>query len=127
LLCGKRREGMFCPECGLESEEDLSLCPDCEVELVAELEGEGPPVELRFVPLVEATEVDFFAWATSRLEEAGIPWFVQSEPSSGRLPRDGGATAARHEVGGKVAVVYVADNFMEEARSLVQEGTPVRV
>lgn len=117
---------MFCPECGLESD-DLTVCPDCEVDLVTELEGEGPPVELRFVPLVEATEVDYFAWATSRLEEAGIPWFVQSEPSSGRLPRDGGTETARREAGGKVAVVYVADNFVEEARALVRDGTPVRV
>jgi hypothetical protein len=117
---------MFCPECGFECEEDIALCPDCEGELEMESEEEdGPPVEVRFVPLVEATEVNFFAWATSRLEEAGIPWFVQSEPSSGRLARDGGE--ARPEVGLKVAVVYVVDTLVEKARTLVMDGMAVRV
>ncbi|HSF43002.1 MAG TPA: hypothetical protein VLT87_24590 [Thermoanaerobaculia bacterium] len=116
---------MFCPECGFEGEEDVALCPDCEVELEKESEEEGPPAEVRFVPLVEATEVDFFAWATSRLEEAGIPWFVQSEPSSGRLARDGGE--ARPEAGSKVAVVYVAEDLVEKARALVMDGVAVRV
>lgn len=114
---------MFCPECGFEAEEDVAICPDCEVEL--EAEEEGAPAELTFVPLVEATEVDFFAWATSRLEEAGIPWFVQSEPSLGRLPRDG---MGRGQGDGlKVAVVYVAENRVEKARALMKDGIAVGV
>lgn len=113
---------MFCPECGFESEEDVAVCPDCEVELEAEEEA---PAELTFVPLVEATEVDFFAWATSRLEEAGIPWFVQSEPSAGRLLRDGREKGAGD--GLKVAVVYVAESRVEKARALMTDGIAVGV
>lgn len=113
---------MFCPECGFESE-DAAICPDCEVEL--EMEEEAPPAELEFVALVEATEVDFFAWATARLEEAGIPWFVQSEPSVGRLPRDGGEAGPAD--GLKVAVVYVAESRVEKARALMTDGIAVGV
>lgn len=70
---------MFCPECGLEFEEGSAQCDDCEVDLVADLpeEEESGPVE--FHRLVGVADVTDFSVVTSRLEEAGIPWFVQNE------------------------------------------------
>lgn len=99
---------MFCPECGLDFDDSSSFCPDCEVPLVAEpAEETGGAVE--FIPLVEVTDVDAFALLTSRLEEEGIPWFVQSEP-----PLE--LTSLEEPV----AVIYVAADRLLHARRAVE-------
>lgn len=90
---------MFCPECGLEFEEGSTRCDDCEVELVTdppeqEDEEESEPVE--FQRLVEVADIADFSTVTARLENVGIPWFVQNENSPG-------------------VVVYVAANRLAEA------------
>jgi Putative prokaryotic signal transducing protein len=97
---------MFCPECGLDFEADLAHCPDCEVPLVAEPEEPGEAAE--FFPLVEVTDVDDFALVTSRLEEEGIPWFVQSESSLERMSPEG------------AVVIYVAEKRLPQARRAVE-------
>lgn len=87
---------MFCPECGLEFEEGSTRCDDCEVDLVADPpeEEESEPVE--FQRLVEVADITDFSALTTRLESAGIPWFVQNENGPG-------------------VVVYVAANRLAEA------------
>ncbi|HYX24669.1 MAG TPA: hypothetical protein VFC23_10995 [Thermoanaerobaculia bacterium] len=98
---------LFCPECGLEFEEGSALCEDCGVELVEEPSGEEAAEELEFVPLGEVSDATVFAIVTSQLEEAGIPWFVQSET-------------------GPMAMVYVARNRLAEAhRELEAAASPV--
>lgn len=87
---------MFCPECGLEDEEGSTLCADCGVELIEE-GAEEAEEEVEFVRLGEVTDVAVFAAVTAQLEEAGIPWFVQSEK-------------------GAMAMVYVARNRIADAR-----------
>jgi len=116
---------MFCPDCGVEFDEGVSVCADCDVALVDESgdeqdEHESGPVE--FSALVESTEVGFFSLITTRLEEANIPWFVQGEESLGLLPRDGRKPKAP---GVQVAVVYVANNRLEAAHQLVESLDPV--
>jgi hypothetical protein len=106
---------MFCPECGLDYEEGISHCMDCEVALVDEPEEEGVE-DPEFVPILEVTDVAAFALVTSRLEEEGIPWFVQSEPPLG-LSAETAATA----------VIYVAENRLPEARRILEEAAPVGV
>ena len=101
---------MVCPECGASYREEFGQCPECEVDLL-DGEGEGSEEELEFVSLVEVLDVEFFSLVTSRLEEARIPWFVQSTTSGG----DAAAT------------VYVGQSRAGDARALVASLSPVGV
>lgn len=104
---------MFCPNCQSEYEEGSTWCDECEVELV---EGEEEDEEIEFRPLLEVTDAGHFGEVTECLEEAGIPWFVQSEESLGLLPRDGRAEPG--PPGESVAVIYVDKARLEKARRL---------
>lgn len=86
---------MICPECGLDHEEG-SPC----------LAGEGETgAQLEFIPLAEVLDAEAFQALALRLEEDGIPWYIQSEP-----PIDSGEP---------VAMIYVAENrFRRACRAL---------
>lgn len=112
---------MICPNCLSEYEEESTRCEECEVDLVeAEEDEEG---EIEFGALLEVTDADLFAHVASSLDDAGIPWFVQSEESLGLLPRNGRPETGRP--GEKVATVYVDKDRMEKARKLVGEPETV--
>jgi hypothetical protein len=102
---------LFCPNCLSEYEEGSDWCEECEVELV-----EGGEAEIEYMPLLEVTEIDFFAEVTSCLEDSGIAWFVQSEESLGLLPRDGRADTGTP--GDPVATIYVDKARLARARDL---------
>jgi hypothetical protein len=110
---------MMCPECGVEYDGDVLVCEECEVLLVGDEEDEE---EVEFTPFVESTDVTYFALVTARLEEAGIPWFVQGETSLGMLPRDGRDLGRS---GDEVVTVYVAESRVGDARQLVRDFDPV--
>lgn len=113
---------MVCPECGEEYADGVPECEACEVPLVEEGEEEEEEEEVEFAPLVESTDVTFFSLVTERLEESGIPWFVQGETSQGDLPRDGISPGRK---GDEVVMVYVAENRFQKALQLVRDLDPV--
>jgi hypothetical protein len=116
-------EGMICPECESEYANGVRECEDCEVALVDERAEDMDAVEeVDFAPLVESTDVTYFGLVTTRLEDAGIPWFVQGERSLGVLARDGGGQGSP---GDEVVTIYVAENRFGEARELVGDLDPV--
>lgn len=106
---------MFCPECGLDYEEGSTLCTDCDVPLVDEPEEEEAGGSAEFVPIVEVTDVVAFAVITARLEEEGIPWFIQSEPPLDHAAGNGSA----------VAMIYVGENHLSRALRIVDEASLV--
>ena len=102
---------MFCPECGLDYEDGITHCLDCDLTLIDDPE-DGNGEEAEFLPLVEVTDVGAFALVTSYLEQAGVAWFVQSEPPLG----------APSEPDGPVAVIYVAENHLDPARRALESA-----
>lgn len=102
---------MFCPECGLDYEEGITHCLDCDLTLIADPDEEDGE-EAEFLPLVEVTDVGAFALVTSYLEQAGVAWFVQSESPLG----------AAAEPDGPVAVIYVAENHLDPARRALESA-----
>jgi hypothetical protein len=90
---------LFCPSCLEEYEEGVTRCEGCEVDLV-----EGEEGEVEYLPLLGVTDGEHFAKVASRLEEAGIAWFVQV---------DGSPT------------VYVDRKRLARAQELVGEPAPV--
>ncbi len=101
----------------------MSHCERCDVVLVGEAESGESEGEVEFVPFLEVTEMELFGRVTNELEEAGIPWFVQSEESLGLLPRDG--FAGPGAPGTQVAAVYIARGREAEARERIGEPEPV--
>ena len=89
----------------------MTHCLDCDLPLIAEPEDEAGE-EAEFLPLVEVTDVGAFALVTSYLEQAGVAWFVQSEPPLGVTP----------EPDGPVAVIYVAENHLDPARKALESA-----
>jgi hypothetical protein len=99
---------MVCPECGLDHEGGSAHCMD------GDGEGEAIPV-VEFIPLAEVADEADFQTLAHRLEEEGVPWYVQSEPSIGLEP------------GGQVAMIYVAENSFRRARRALEALRPVGV
>jgi hypothetical protein len=86
---------MLCPECGLNHDDGVP-CP----------EGDGEPdPPLEFIPLAEVEDAEAFQALAVRLEEDGIPWYIQSEP-----PLGAGSDSV------SVAMIYVAENRFRHAR-----------
>jgi len=101
---------MFCPECGLDYDEGMKRCTDCDVTLITFPEEEETVDEGEFLPFVEVTDVGAFALVTSQLEQAGVAWFVQSEQP---LVSPAGPASS-------VAVIYVAENHFDAARKALE-------
>jgi len=97
---------MLCPECGGRHEEGSSQCLDGDG-------GASRPVE--FIPLAEVADAAAFEALALKLEEGGVPWYIQSEPPLG-LTSDSG---------GPVAMIYVAEHRFRHACRALESLRPV--
>jgi hypothetical protein len=67
---------------------------------------------VEFIPLAEVTDADAFETLAHRLEEEGIPWYIQSEPPLGGPGRP-------------VAMIYIAEPCFRRACRAIESLRPV--
>ena len=70
---------MFCPECKMEYNEGVFLCPDCRVPLVTEMPPAPTTEYVEHVTVFTTGNSVILAMAKSVLEGAGIRCFVKGE------------------------------------------------
>ena len=113
---------MYCPECRSEFRDEIEVCPDCEIALVAELPPEPEFSEEDLVLIRETADVAVLPVIKSLLRAAEIPFFVQGDEAMGVLPVGkiglGGMTSKGH---GLSAGILVPRDREEEARALLTE------
>lgn len=115
---------MYCPSCRGEYRPELSECPECGVELVAELPDADSEAEADLVRVFETADVSLLPVVKSVLRSAEIPFFTQGDEALGVLPVGrvgaGGISAGGH---GLVATILVDREHHDEARALLDQFT----
>lgn len=113
---------MFCPECRAEYRDEITTCPDCDVDLVVELPVEPELSDEDLVLVLETADVAVLPVVKSVLRSADIPFVVQGDEAMGVLPVGkiglGGLTSRGH---GLSAAILVPRDHEEEARALLNE------
>ncbi len=70
---------MFCPDCGAEYIEGLTVCSTCNVPLVNEPPRGIEPEFIKFVTVYETGDPAFIAFAKSILQSEGIQYYFKGE------------------------------------------------
>jgi hypothetical protein len=113
---------MFCPSCRAEYQPGITVCPDCEVELVEEAPPPEPPSDVELVSVFETADVALLPVIKSVLQSAEIPFITQGDEALGVLPVGrvgaGGISAGGH---GLVATILVTRKRRDEARDLLNQ------
>jgi hypothetical protein len=106
---------MICPECRAEYRPGIRRCADCGVALVLALPEESHEA-LELVPVCELHDPSDLLAVRSALDGAGIPFELDDESA---VP---GASLAGLDPMGRVAVVLVPKDRLQEARQLLGEN-----
>jgi hypothetical protein len=70
---------MFCPACRSEFVEGLTVCPECQVKLIAELPPEPDPEYVEFVEVLGTYNQADIALLKSILDSEDITYFIKGE------------------------------------------------
>ncbi len=70
---------MFCPKCGAEYIENITVCTTCDVPLVTELSHEEEPGFIKWVTVYATGDPAVISFAKSILQSEGIKYFIRGE------------------------------------------------
>jgi len=108
---------MICPKCKSEYVEGFKTCPDCQVELVAEIEEDSEEF-VKFITIVKTQNSNLMAIAKSVLEDAGIKYFALGENSLDIIGL--GRLIGFNRAAGS-AEIKVSEEDFAEAKELLKE------
>jgi len=109
---------MYCPDCRAEYRDEIEICPDCEVQLVATLPPEDPDADL--VPVFETADVSLLPVVKSLLVSAEIPCVVQGEEALSVLPVGRWGAGISQSGRGLAATIRVEKGRAREAEELLR-------
>jgi len=103
---------MFCPNCKAEYVEGITICTDCEIELVDQLPEINHEENATFVPILSTKSMGDIAIIKSLLDEQGIEYFIQGENML-------------HVLGSiDTAILNVKEEQAEEVKELLKDFEP---
>ena len=105
----------FCPQCKYEYKEGKEICPDCNVQLVAELPPQKPDNtgDLDLIEIYSLPGVTYAEMVKEALEKEGIDCMIKSDAlSTGYLTTGVG-------VAGYAASVLVKKEHAEKAKQIL--------
>ena len=115
---------MFCPGCKGEFREGITVCPDCDVELIVRLEKPPKPDTTPLVTVFATAEVALLPVVRSLLDGTDIPYTIKGEETLGLFPATGVGLAIDPQ--GRAAQVQVPADRADEARELLTGIGPLR-
>ena len=77
---------MYCPSCRAEFRPEITVCPDCGVDLAAGAPPPEPPSDTDLVAVFETADVALLPVIKSLLRSAEIPFITQGDEALGVLP-----------------------------------------
>ena len=107
----------FCPKCGYEYKKEVSSCPDCKVELVAEFPEEEvveSDPDLKFVPLPNLPGRIYGEMLKAVLDQRGIPCYIRSDGFSDAIQAPGTSPPGGVQL-------FVPENRMDECIKIQHE------
>lgn len=113
---------MYCPQCHSEYREGFEVCSECRIPLVSELpeeDEESSPLSSGLNLLLETTHPTSLDELIVRMEEAGIPYVVQSGTALSLVEESlfGGALPEDWR-----AIVLVPREYYEQAKKTQSEA-----
>lgn len=113
---------MFCPQCESEFRPGFDHCPDCDVDLVAELPPEPGHDTDVYETVLETSDPDLVPLFKSLLDSAEIPYETWGEDLLNLFPLPAGSLTLPPRKG--EVVFLVPGDRAEEARQLLDSEHP---
>ncbi len=106
---------MYCPSCKAEFIDSITICSDCNILLVKNIELNEPLENINWVKVKEVPGKVFGEMMGEVLDSEGIPYFLKSDWSASAY------NIASAGLSGSYVQLYVPENFCDRAIDLLTE------